>query len=230
MLIVLPALFLIGTSPAAEQDGKEIALFNGKDMTGWKTRGDAKRSKWRIVGDLALAPNMPGRFDAKDGTGILLNGDDGRGVDLVSEDEHGDCALHVEFNVSKGSNSGIYFMGLYEVQILDSFGSPDKGLKFGDCGGIYNHAAPKLNASKEPGAWQTFDVVFRAPRFDDRGKKIANARFLKVVHNGRVVHEDVELKGPTTGSLGGPEKARGPILLQGDHGPVAFRNMRLRAK
>src|SRR5262249_14086661 len=128
----------------------------------------------------------------------------------------------VEFNVAKGSNSGIYFMGQYEVQIFDSFGKKDADLKYGDCGGIYNTAPPTTNASKAPGEWQTFAGRFQAPGFDSAATKNANAKFLRVVHNGKVIHENVEVKGPTTAALGGPERAKGPLLLQGDHGPVAF--------
>jgi len=203
-------------------------LFNGKDLSGWTFRGGkeaAKRSKWSVVGGVSLAPKMSDRFEASPGTGVLLSGGDGRGVDLLSKREHGDCELHVEFNVPRGSNSGIYFQGQYEVQILDSFGKKDKELKYGDCGGIYNTAPPRVNASRAPGEWQTFDITFRAPRFDAKGTKIANARFLKVVHNGKVIHEDVEVKGPTTASLGGAERPLGPLMIQGDHGPVALRNV-----
>jgi len=225
LVIVINIALLAGDPPA------KGTLFNGNDLTGWKFRGDAKRSKWQVAGDVSLVPDMPGRFvlqkrHFKD-KGILLNGDDGRGVDLISEVQHGDCQLHIEFTVTKGSNSGVYFQGQYEVQILDSFGKADKDLAYGDCGGIYNTAKPRLNASKKPGEWQSFDVTFEAPRFDGKGKKTANARFVKVIHNGKVIHENVEVKGPTTASLGGPERPLGPLMLQGDHGPVAFRNIRL---
>ena len=224
LVILLPInLGLFAGDPPAK--GK--ALFNGKDLTGWKFRAEPKRSKWQVAGFVSLVPDMPGRFVLKDKEGILVNGDDGRGVDLLSEVQHGDCQLHIEFNVTKGSNSGVYFQGQYEVQILDSFGKADKDLNYGDCGGIYNTAKPRLNASKAPGQWQTFDVTFQAPRFDDKGKKTANARFVKVIHNGKVIHENVEVKGPTTAALGGPERPLGPLMLQGDHGPVAFRNIRL---
>src|SRR5437868_1126648 len=84
-------------------------------------------------------------------------------------------------------------------------GEADKDLKYGDCGGIYNTAPPRTNASKAPGEWQSFDVIFQAPRFDAQGKKTANAKFVKVVHNGMTVHENVEVQGPTTASLGPPE-------------------------
>jgi hypothetical protein len=235
-VLVLWGVLAAAGAGLAQAGGKKAdgqPLFNGKDLTGWKFRGGeaaAKRSKWTVTGKLMLDPKMPTRFTGlTEAGGILVNAGDGRGVDILTEREHGDCELHVEFNVPKGSNSGIYFQGKYEVQILDSFGKKDKDLNYGDCGGIYNTAAPQTNASKAPGEWQTFDVVFRAPRFDAKGKKIANARFVRVLHNGKLIHEDVEVKGPTTASLPGPESARGPLLLQGDHGPVAFRNLRLRA-
>ena len=217
--------------PAGEKNQDGTLLFNGKNLDGWKFRGGDKalaKSKWSIVGRALLDPNMPNRLFGNPGTGVLLSGDDGRGVDLLTDLHHGDCELHLEFNVAKGSNSGVYFQGQYEVQIFDSFGKPDKDLKYGDCGGIYNTAAPKTNVSKMPGEWQTFDMIFQAPRFDAKGKKTANARFVKVVHNDVVIHENVEVKGPTTAALGGPERPLGPLMLQGDHGPVAFRKLRIK--
>jgi hypothetical protein len=126
--------------------------------------------------------------------------------------------------VPKGSNSGIYFMGEYEVQVFDSYGKKDKDLKYGDMGGIYDHAAPRVNASKAPGEWQKFVIEFQAPKFEN-GKKVANARFLKVTLNDQVIHENVELKRPTTSSLTGKERPTGPLMLQGDHGPVAYRHL-----
>ncbi|MBI1915277.1 MAG: DUF1080 domain-containing protein [Planctomycetes bacterium] len=230
ILLFMVAATLAGAAEGpAKGDGK--ALFNGTNTAGWKLRHpEAKeRSKWAVCANIKLQADMPARFAASPGTGVLLNSGDGRGVDLLSEEKHGDCELHIEFNVAKGSNSGVYFQGQYEVQILDSFGKKDKDLAYGDCGGIYNTAPPRTNASRAPGEWQTFDIVFRAPRFDDSGKKVANARFVKVVHNGKVIHEDVAVKGPTTAALGGAEKPIGPLMLQGDHGPVAFRKIRLKA-
>lgn len=216
---------------AADPKSDEMLLFNGQDRTGWKLRtpeSDKRKSKWTTAGGVKLHAGMPERLQAEPGTGVLLCGDDGRGIDLLTEQSHGDCILTVEFTVPKGSNSGIYFQGQYEVQILDSFGKKGADLKFGDCGGIYNTAPPRTNASKAPGEWQAFEIHFQAPRFDADGKKTANAKFLKVVHNGTVIHENVEVAKPTTASLGGAEKPLGPLMLQGDHGPVAFRNLRLR--
>src|SRR5262249_49585304 len=147
-------------------------------------------------------------------------------VNVASKAEHGDAEIHVEFCVPKDSNSGVYVMGRYEVQILDSFSKP--AINEHDCGAIYERwkdgkgyegHAPSVNASKAPGEWQSFDITFRAPRFDGSGKKTENARFLKVIHNGQVIHENVEVTGPTRGSkFGDEESATGPIILQGDHG------------
>ena len=228
---LLMTINLLSTAAGEKKDAGK-ALFNGKDLTGWKLRGGEKsaaKSKWSVVAGAFLDPDMPTRLFANPGAGVLLSGDDGRGVDLLTTFEHGDCELHLEFKVPKGSNSGVYFQGQYEVQILDSFGKADKDLKYGDCGGIYNTAPPKTNVSRMPGEWQTFDVTFLAPRFDEKGKKIANARFVKVIHNGVVIHENIEVKSPTTAALGGPERPLGPLMLQGDHGPVAFRNIRVKA-
>ncbi len=228
-LVMFVSLASVGAGE--KKEGKP--LFNGKDLTGWKLRGGEKaatKSKWSVGGGAFLDLDNPARLFASPGVGTLLCGDDGRGVDLLTVLEHGDCELHIDFKVPKGSNSGVYFQGQYEVQILDSFGKADKDLKFGDCGGIYNTAVPKTNASRMPGEWQSFDVIFQAPRFDEKGKKTANAKFVRVIHNGVVIHENVEVKGPTTAALGGPERPLGPLMLQGDHGPVAFRNMRMKTK
>lgn len=233
LLGALVALFSFGILFATAEDKKadSTALFNGKDLTGWKLRqpaSDKRSSKWSVVSAVKLKDGMINQLAGEKGEGVLLNGNDGRGIDLLSEAAHGDCELHIEFMVPKGSNSGVYFQGQYEVQILDSFGKKDAELKYGDCGGIYNTAPPRTNASKAPGEWQSFDVVFQAPRFGADGKKTANAKFLKVTHNGLVIHENVEVKGPTTAALGGPEKPQGPLMLQGDHGPVAFRNIKMK--
>jgi hypothetical protein len=227
------ALLTAGLLAVAGEDKKADegkSLFNGKDTDGWKLRPgkDEKANKWSVVGAVMLMEGMPERLEGEKGTGVLLNGGDGHGVDLLTAAPYGDCEVHVEFNVGKGSNSGVYFEGEYELQILDSYGKKDAELTFHDGGGIYNTAPPRTNACKAPGEWQTYEVVFRAPRFDAAGNKTANAKFVKVVHNGTLIHENVEVKGPTTASLGGPEKPEGPLMLQGDHGPVAFRNLRLK--
>ena len=149
--------------------------------------------------------------------------------------------MELEFLIGKRSNSGIKFHALYEIQIVDSHGKKDDALTGDDCGGVYPRAelkpryhhidkgvAPRKNAAKPAGEWQKLHAVFRAPRFDAGGKKTANARLVKVTLNGVVIHEDVELKTPTGNNWSRKEVAKGPFMLQGDHGPVAFRNIRLR--
>ena len=198
--------------------------------------------EWTLSGTVAADAGDPARLTWTDGTGTVVNGPKGKTAHLVTKAEYGDVELHIEFMMAKGSNSGVYFQGRYEVQALDSWGVEKP--KYGDCGGIYERwhdepgladsargyegTAPRLNAARRPGEWQSFDVVFRAPRFDASGKKTANALFVKVVHNGIVVHENVEVTGPTRASLAEDEKPLGPLMLQGDHGPVAYRNLCIR--
>ena len=137
----------------------------------------------------------------------------------------GDAVIEVEVMVAKGQNSGIYVMGEYEVQVLDSFGKEKVGA--GDMGGLYGAAAPKVNASKAPGEWQKYVIDYRAPKFDADGKKTSNLKFVKIELNGQVLHENVELKGPTPSGVTGKEAATGPIMFQGDHGLVAYRNLKV---
>lgn len=213
-----------------------VTLYNGQDLTGWTTRHeDRLGNAWQSAEAVRLDPDDPTRFTITPGTGILVNGPTGRTADLISEQEFGDCEVHIEFVVPQGSNSGVYFMGEYEIQIFDSHGQ--EKVTFSDAGGIYARWVdeqnveghpPRVNASRPPGVWQYFDVVFRAPRFDVAGRKIENARFISVKHNGVLIHENVSLNGPTRGGLTGQERPRGPLMLQGDHGPVAFRNIRVR--
>ena len=165
----------------------------------------------------------------------IENGPVGKITNLVTTEKFGDIELSLEFMIPAKSNSGVYLQGLYEIQVLDSYGV--KRLKFGDCGGIYTRVVdgkligghpPMVNASRPPGEWQTYRIWFQAPRFDAGGKKTENARFLRVEHNGVVIHENVELEGPTHSAMPIPEAAMNPLMLQGDHGPVAYRNLQVR--
>ncbi len=202
----------------------------GDDLSQWREpHGD-----WQVTGDVQAGGQQQRFLIPVPGAGVIVNGPTGRTRNLQSKTQHGDVRMHVEFMVPKGSNSGVYFQGRYEIQVLDSWGVED--LKHGDCGGIYQRwkdgkgyegHPPRTNASRPPGQWQSFDVVFRAPRFDPAGKKLENARFVRVVHNGTVVHENVELTGPTRAASFSDEKPSGPLMLQGDHGPVAYRKIEL---
>ncbi len=159
---------------------------------------------------------------------------------LLSRFEHGDAEVSVEFMIGEGSNSGVYMQGRYEIQVLDSHGKAEPA--FDDAGGVYQRwdpargvgregfegRPPRVNAAEPAGRWQRYEMVFRAPRFDPLGRKVRNARFERVVHNGVTIHEGVELSGPTRAAMAGDEAPFGPVMLQGDHGPVAFRNLRIR--
>jgi len=230
ILVILLLVFAVGVG--AKESGNGIVLTGG-DFSQWRDN----TGQWQIVGDTFVKPGNNKLLGSKAGTGVILNGPTGRTSNLFSKAQFGDVKAHIEFMVPKGSNSGVYFNGRYEIQVLDSWGV--KKLSHGDCGGIYQRwddnrepkgyegYPPRINASREPGQWQTFDIIFRAPRFNRRGQKVANARFEKVVHNGTVIHADVEVSGPTRASAYNDEKPTGPLMLQGDHGPIAYRNIRI---
>lgn len=156
--------------------------------------------------------------------GLLMQG-------VTSIDTFGDFTAHVEFRLpfmpeARGQargNSGLYLQGRYEIQMLDSFGLEGKD---NECGGIYKAAPPAVNMCLPPLSWQTYDVEFTAARFDDDGNKVKNAR-VTVRHNGVVIHDDLEIPGPTPGGpLSGKENAEpGPIFLQNHGNPVRYRNI-----
>jgi len=237
ILLFVGIFCLLSPTSVYARDARSLPVRThliGNDFSAW--RGNT--GQWEIVGDTFTNPKNEKLLSSKPGTGVIVNGPTGRTRNILSKANFGDCRAHIEFMVPKGSNSGVYFMGRYEIQVFDSWGAGEP--KHSDCGGIYQRwdnnrspnkgyegHPPRVNASRAPGQWQTFDVIFRAPRFDENGRKIANARFEKVVHNGIVVHEDVELTGPTRASAYNDEKPLGPLMLQGDHGPVAYRNIRL---
>jgi len=217
---------------SAGRAGAKVSLVGG-DFSAW--RGNT--GQWGIFGDTFTNPGNVNLLSSKPGTGVILNGPTGRTNNILSKAEFGDVRAHIEFMVPKGSNSGVYFMGRYEIQVYDSYGVEKDQYPGIECGGIYERwddnrtpkgfegHSPRVNASRAPGQWQTFDAIFRAPRFDKSGRKISNARFEKIVHNGIVVHADLELTGPTRASTYNDEKPTGPLMLQGDHGPVAYRNI-----
>ena len=209
-----------------------VAPFNGGNLVGWQWKtDDPGKSQW-VVASPKLNAERPEVFDAtavKPGSGAMVNLVSGhkQSFDIYSKAKFGSCRIEVEVMVAKGANSGIYVHGEYEVQVLDSFGKKDSDLGPGDMGAVYGAAPPSVNACKAPGEWQKYVIDFQAPKFDADGKKIANARLLKVELNGVVLHKDLELKGPTPGGVSGKEAATNPIMFQGDHGPVAYRNLKI---
>ena len=214
-----------------------LPLLNGTDLGGWRACDSNAKSEWyttrfvryeRILGPTQLA----GRAAP---SGVILNGS-GKTANLCTERNFGDVELYLEFMLAKGSNSGVYLQGLYEMQIFDSWGSTEE-MTASDAGAVYHQwidnrgvggSAPRVNAARRPGEWQSYQIWFRAPRFDSAGKKIEPARFLRVLLNGQAVQTNVAVEGPTRASLTVPEGAEHPLMLQGDHGPVAFRNLHVR--
>jgi len=224
-----------GATPAPDDVLKPV---QGESFDAWRQ----PTGQWKMAGSAAMSSDDPKRLVSTAGTGVMINGEKGRTCDLLTAGEFGDVEVHVEFMVPKGSNSGVYFMGRYEVQVFDSFGKDPKTFSCADCGSIYQRWDPKrgkgkegfdghvptINATREPGQWQSFDVIFRAPRFDADGKKTANAKFIKVALNDKVLHENVEATGPTRSAKFNDEKPAGPLQIQGDHGPVAYRNITIK--
>lgn len=206
-----------------------------KDLSSFKSPGPS----WKIAGTVAADLNKENHLSISNGTGVLVNlpGKKAKGEDLFTNFEHGDMDLELDFMMAKGSNSGIYLQGRYEIQLLDSWGS--KTLSPGENGGIYQRwddtkpegqkgyqgYPPRQNVSRAPGLWQHLRVEFQAPRFDRGGKKIENAKLIKVELNGVVIHEMVELFGPTRGAISEKETPKGPLRIQGDHGAVAFKDI-----
>ena len=203
---------------AAKAPATATVLFDGteKTMANWTSKNGKKENPWKLV---------DGAMESVRGAGYAS-----------TKDQFGSCKLHIEFatpaNV-KGSgqgrgNSGVFLMGQYEVQVLDSYENttyPD-----GQCGALYGRSVPLVNASRPPGEWQTYDITFHRPLFDKDGKVTRKAKF-HVIHNGIVIQDNVELSGGT--GWAGPHAAgeyrkhgdTGPLQFQ-DHGnPVRFRNI-----
>jgi hypothetical protein len=208
-------------------------LINGKNLDGWHFEHPDQGAWTTSPGIFWDSVHQPRELIALPGPGNrIANGPKGGITNIVTTRKFGDIELYVEFLIPAKSNSGVYLQGLYEVQVYDSLGVEHP--QYVDCGGIYERwidnkgvggTAPMVNASRRPGEWQSFHIWFQAPKFDAAGKKIANANFIRVLHNGQLVHENVEAPGPTRSGLGIPEAATNPLMLQGDHGPVAYRNI-----
>jgi hypothetical protein len=225
-LTVLSALCVSAQLTAGELE--VVKPFNGKDLTGWKSKTEGQTtSKWRVGSARPDAAN-PKKIAVTPGGDQLINETEahGQSLDFYSTATHGDAVITLEAMVPQGANSGIYVMGEYEVQVLDSYGK-DANPGPGDMGAIYGAQPPKNPKYLKWGEWNKYEIHWQAPRFDASGKKTANAKFLKVILNGAVIHENVEMKNVTPGGVDGKEKPKGPIMFQGNHGPVAYRNIQI---
>lgn len=165
--------------------GEPVDLFNGKDLTGWHALGE---NQWIVEGGVLKSPKS--------------------GANLVTDAKFNDFKLHVEFRYPKGSNSGIYLRGRYEVQIEDDKGREPSNVLFA---GIYGFLTPNKMVAKDPGEWQEYDITLIGRR-------------VTVVANGVAVITDQNIPGITGGALDSNEGAPGPIFIQGDHGPIEFRS------
>lgn len=208
-------------TPAKEVGGAPsdaIVLFDGKDMSQWRSK-NGKAAQWKIV---------DGAMESVPKSGFLF-----------SKEKFGDCQVHLEFaspakvkgaGQSRG-NSGVFLMGEFEVQVLDSFENPQTYAD-GTAGSIYGQFPPEVNACRGPGQWQSYDIIFRSPKFDESGKLQDKAQ-ITVLQNGVLIQDAVRPVGPTAWILHGEyeqikDKTEGPLSLQ-DHGnPVRYRNIWVR--
>ncbi|HVO57861.1 MAG TPA: DUF1080 domain-containing protein [Dongiaceae bacterium] len=215
----VPPVVTPGTKSTQESAGKApsdaVVLFDGKDLSQW-VQADGSAAKWKVEN---------GYFEVVPKTG-----------ELHTKQAFGDCQLHVEFrepDPPKGEdqdrgNSGVFLMGKYEIQVLDSYNS--KTYADGQAGAVYGQYPPLVNASRAPGQWQSYDIIFHGPRFDANGKLTRPAR-VTVLHNGVLVQDNVELTGPTGHHMrppyeAGPDKL--PLALQDHNHPVRYRNIWIR--
>lgn len=215
----LPPVIDPGTASTQETPGRApsdaLVLFDGKDLANWADK-DGSAAKWKVEkGYVEVVPK----------TGYIH-----------TRASFGDCQLHVEFaepvpprgESQERGNSGVFLQGLYEIQVLDSY--QNKTYADGQAAAVYGQYPPLVNASRPPGEWQTYDIIFHGPRFDAAGKLTRAAR-VTVLHNGVLVQDNVELTGPTAHGERPPYKPQPeklPLALQ-DHGePVRYRNIWIR--
>ena len=193
---------------------------------------------WIISSDAGADFTKDGDIHSISGIGAVVNiVTPNNHSHLITKESFGDLALELDFMMTKNSNSGVYLQGRYEIQLFDSWTKLNP--TFSDCGGIYQRwdesrgnnnegyegIAPLMNVAKAPGLWQHLKVIFRAPKFNEKGKKISDAIFEQVYLNGALIHIQVKVTGPTRASIYEDEQPAGPLMFQGDHGNIAFRNI-----
>ena len=207
--IVWPEPPVVDPGSASKAPSDAIVLFDGTDMSAWEG-GDA----WKVENGYAEVAK--------------------RGV--KTRQKFGDCQLHLEFCTpsevkGKGQgrgNSGVYMMGKYEVQVLDSY--ENKTYFDGQCGAVYKQQPPTVNACRGPGVWQTYDILFTAPRFNEDGT-VKSKAYLTVLHNGVLIHNHLELQGGTFWDQPAHYEKHAeklPIHLQNHGNPIRFRNIWVR--
>ncbi len=217
-----PTVVKPGTFSTQKKPGKApsdaVVLFDGTDLSKWRA-GNGNASGWKV----------------EDGAMVVPPKGTENGGDIWTKQEFGDCQLHIEWATPaepKGEsqargNSGVFFFGVYELQVLDSY--ENKTYPDGQAAALYGHQPPLVNASRKPGSWQVYDIAFTAPRFKEG--KLEKPAAITVFHNGVLVQNNVTLLGASghrTVAEYKPHAAQGPIKLQ-DHGdPIRFRNIWVR--
>lgn len=212
-----PGIITPGTASTAEQPGAApsdaIVLFDGTDLSKWNA-GEGKEAQWKVENGY-----------------MEING----AGSIRTKDSFGSCQLHIEWAApaevkgeSQGrGNSGVLIMGWYEIQVLDSF--QNRTYSDGQAAAIYGQYPPLVNASRGPGEWQTYDIIFEAPQFD--GETLVKPAYATVLHNGVLVHHHAEIRGRVAHkdpARYAPHDDKLPLMLQ-DHGnPVRFRNIWIR--
>lgn len=228
-------VWLLGTALASGQQLADQSGIDLKDLSAFKNPGQT----WSVAGGVTANLNEVNVLNVTKGTGVLVNQPTKKiaGSDLLTVGEHGDIVIELDYMMAKGANSGIYLQGIYEIQLEDSWGMMNATAA--NNGGIYARwddskpegkkgyegHAPRQNASKAPGLWQHIRIAFQAAKFDGSLKKTENARIISIELNGVQIHDNVELFGSTRGA-NGFEKPLGALRLQGDHGSVAFKNIK----
>ncbi len=217
-----PKVVTPGTFSTPETPGRPpsdaIVLFDGKDLSNWRT-GDGKPPAWRVENGAMVVP--PDKTP--------------NGGDIWTKDEFGDCQLHIEFapptppngNSQERGNSGVFFFGQYEFQVLDSY--QNRTYADGGAASLYGQYPPLVNASRPPGEWQTYDIAFTAPRFKDG--KLERPAYITAFHNGVLVQNHVAYLGASGHRILAHYTAhapKGPIKLQDHHNPVRYRNIWIR--
>jgi hypothetical protein len=250
---LLIASLAVGADPPVVNDGWDhgdppfllevgwTPVFNGKNLDDWAYT-DPQKGAWGTTRAVFWgAEANPQQLLAlpEPGDRMINTVANGKSAsNIYTKRKFGDVELYVEFMMAKGTNSGVYMHGLYETQIWDSYGTVPR-LDTDRCGAMYHYnggpidgvdggIVPRVRAERPAGQWQSYHYWFQAPRFDAAGKKVAPAKFLRIVFNGQVIHENVERLGPTVASMKIPEAAENPLMLQGDHGSVAYRNIYVR--
>lgn len=192
-----------------------VVLFDGTNLNEWKSKGDGSAAAWKVEN---------GYMEVTRGKG-----------DIMTHKKFGDIQLHIEWSapteiVGEGQgrgNSGVFLQEKYEVQVLDSYES--RTYSNGQAASLYKQSIPLVNATVAPGEWNVYDIIYRAPRFNEDGIKVSDGT-VTVIHNGIVVQNNVALRGTTEyiGLPKNPAHGDGSIVLQ-DHGnPVRFRNIWIR--